>query len=47
MLLETTDRPVEIVAHSVGFGSGTTFRTVFRRTVGTTPSRYRATFSAG
>jgi transcriptional regulator GlxA family with amidase domain len=46
VLLETTDRPVETVAHSVGFGSATAFRTVFRRTVGITPSRYRATFTA-
>jgi transcriptional regulator GlxA family with amidase domain len=45
VLLETSDLPVELVAHGVGFGSATTFRTVFRRTVGVTPSRYRATFT--
>ncbi|MET0695126.1 MAG: helix-turn-helix domain-containing protein [Propionibacteriaceae bacterium] len=47
VLLETTDSPVEEIAHTVGFGSAAAFRTVFRRTVGTAPSRYRATFFTG
>lgn len=45
ILLETSDLPVEIIARSTGFGSAAAFRSVFGRTVGTAPSRYRATFS--
>lgn len=47
VLLETTDHPIEVIAHTTGFGSAAAFRAVFRRTVGTAPSHYRATFSAG
>lgn len=47
VLLETTDLPAESIAHSTGFGSAAAFRAVFRRTVGTAPSHYRATFSTG
>ncbi len=43
-LLETTDRGVDEVAALVGFGSAETLRHHFRRTVDTSPSRYRATF---
>ncbi|MET3859463.1 transcriptional regulator GlxA family with amidase domain [Dietzia sp. 2505] len=44
-LLETTDRRVEHIARHVGFGTPSNFRTQFRRTVGVTPSDYRATFA--
>jgi transcriptional regulator GlxA family with amidase domain len=43
-LLEATDLPVAVVARQVGFGSAVTFRTQFGAEVGTSPSRYRATF---
>lgn len=44
-LLETTDLPVETVAHRSGFGSAVSLRAHFQRALGTTPSGYRATFS--
>ncbi|GAB2986539.1 helix-turn-helix domain-containing protein [Amycolatopsis acidiphila] len=43
-LLETTDRPVDLVATEVGFGSVTAFRERFKRVVGTSPHGYRAAF---
>ncbi|MET7402719.1 helix-turn-helix domain-containing protein [Dactylosporangium sp. NPDC005572] len=43
-LLETTDRPVELLAGDVGFGSPTAFRERFKRVVGTAPHAYRAAF---
>ena len=43
-LLETTELPVGEVARRVGFGSAVNFRTRFGAEVGTSPSRYRATF---
>ncbi|MFJ7074095.1 GlxA family transcriptional regulator [Streptomyces sp. NPDC098781] len=43
-LLETTDDPVERVAHQAGFGSPTAFRERFKRVTGTTPHGYRAAF---
>ncbi|GGM77573.1 GlxA family transcriptional regulator [Dactylosporangium sucinum] len=43
-LLETTDRPVELVAADVGFGSPTAFRERFKRVVGAAPHTYRAAF---
>ncbi|MEV6103933.1 helix-turn-helix domain-containing protein [Streptomyces sp. NPDC051940] len=46
-LLETTDHPVERIAHRAGFGSPTAFRERFRRVVGTTPQSYRAAFRGG
>ena len=45
-LLETTDQPVERVASACGFGSAAALRMHFGRVVGTTPTRYRATFSS-
>lgn len=42
-LLETTDLPVEAVAHRLGLTSATALRREFRRDLDTTPSRYRAT----
>ena len=44
-LLETTDLPVETVAHRSGFGAAVTLRNHFQRTLGTSPRDYRATFS--
>jgi transcriptional regulator GlxA family with amidase domain len=43
-LLETTDLPVEVVAHECGFGTATVLRTHFRRVAGTSPQSYRRTF---
>jgi transcriptional regulator GlxA family with amidase domain len=45
-LLETTDLPVEHVAHRCGFGSAATLRSQFGRRLSTTPTRYRSTFRA-
>ncbi|GAA2177755.1 helix-turn-helix domain-containing protein [Leucobacter tardus] len=44
-LLETTDHGVDRIARQTGFTSPSNFRAQFRRTVGVTPSEYRATFS--
>jgi transcriptional regulator GlxA family with amidase domain len=43
-LLETTDDGVERITRHVGFPSPSNFRALFRRTVGVSPSAYRATF---
>jgi AraC family transcriptional regulator, transcriptional activator FtrA len=43
-LLETSDLPVEYVAHQAGFGSATALRQHFARAVGTNPVSYRHTF---
>lgn len=43
-LLETTDQPVERVAHASGFGSAGALRLHFQRTLGTSPQAYRRTF---
>nr|WP_184806470.1 helix-turn-helix domain-containing protein [Kribbella italica] len=40
-LLEESDWSVERIASATGFGTAASFRTVFRREVGTTPSAYR------
>ncbi|GAA1608696.1 helix-turn-helix domain-containing protein [Kribbella sancticallisti] len=40
-LLETSDWSVERIATATGFGSAASFRSVFRREVGSTPSAYR------
>ncbi len=45
-LLETTDRPVELIAAQCGFGSATAMRTHFRRVLATSPLAYRRTFAA-
>jgi AraC family transcriptional activator FtrA len=45
-LLETTRMPVERIAATVGLGSADTLRHQFRRRLGTSPARYRATFAA-
>jgi AraC family transcriptional regulator, transcriptional activator FtrA len=45
-LLETTDEPVERVAHATGFGAASALRIHFQRQVGTSPQAYRRTFRA-
>ncbi|NKE61369.1 helix-turn-helix domain-containing protein [Lentzea sp. PSKA42] len=40
-LLETSDWPVDRIAAATGFGTGSNFRAIFRREVGTTPTAYR------
>jgi AraC-like DNA-binding protein len=44
-LLETTDLPVEAIAHRSGFGTATAMRQHFRRLLGVSPSTYRRTFT--
>jgi AraC family transcriptional regulator, transcriptional activator FtrA len=43
-LLETTDAPIDQVAHESGFGAAETLRHHFRKVVGTSPSAWRASF---
>ncbi len=43
-LLESTDAAIEQVAAHSGFGTATNMRQHFRRTLGVTPSAYRASF---
>jgi len=45
-LLETSDAPVDLVAHESGFGSPDNLRKHFTRTLRTTPQAYRRTFRA-
>jgi transcriptional regulator GlxA family with amidase domain len=45
-LLETTDHPAERVASLAGFGTASTFRLMFQRIVGTSPTAYRSAFRA-
>lgn len=44
-LLETTDLPVETIAHRCGFANAPQLRRHFARATSTTPSAYRAAFS--
>jgi AraC family transcriptional regulator, transcriptional activator FtrA len=44
-LLETTDLPIETVAHRCGFSSSAHLRRNFDRMTGTSPQAYRATFA--
>lgn len=44
-LLETTDLPVETVAHRAGFSSAVALRPQFRRILGVSPREYRGAFS--
>ena len=44
-LLESSDQPVEWVAHRTGFATPASFRRHFRRVVGVSPSEYRRTFA--
>lgn len=45
-MLEQSDRRLETVARTVGFGSADGMRQAFLRHLGTTPERYRAAFRA-
>ena len=44
-MLETTTHPIDRIAHESGFPSVTQFRSMFRRTAGTTPADYRRAFA--
>jgi AraC family transcriptional regulator, transcriptional activator FtrA len=43
-LLETTDLPVDVIAHDSGFGTADNLRKHFSRTLRTTPQSYRQAF---
>lgn len=45
-LLETTDLPVDLVAHRSGFGSANSLRAHMRSTFGVSPAAYRRSFSS-
>ncbi|MDQ3630803.1 MAG: helix-turn-helix domain-containing protein [Actinomycetota bacterium] len=45
-LLETSDLPVESIAHETGFGSATALRQHFRAAISVSPTAYRRTFRA-
>lgn len=44
-MLETTNAPIDEVAHEVGYQDPTSFRRLFKRYAGVTPGRYRQRFS--
>ncbi|KXK62188.1 AraC family transcriptional regulator [Micromonospora rosaria] len=44
LLLETTDLPVDQVAHRAGFGTAAAFRQQLHQRIGVSPSAYRRTF---
>ncbi|MFC5664318.1 GlxA family transcriptional regulator [Kitasatospora misakiensis] len=44
-LLETTDLPIDLVAHRSGFGSANSLRAHMRTAFGVSPAAYRRTFS--
>jgi AraC family transcriptional activator of mtrCDE len=46
-MLASTDMPVGAVAYAVGYHSEAAFQRVFKRHVGVTPSRWRASAAAG
>lgn len=46
-LLETTDLPVERIAHEVGFGTALSLRQQFATQLGVTPADYRRSFREG
>ncbi|NEE21840.1 helix-turn-helix domain-containing protein, partial [Streptomyces sp. SID7499] len=46
-LLESSELPVDAVAHRVGLSSATNLRRRFLDALGTTPGAYRRTFRAG
>ncbi|MFI9308037.1 GlxA family transcriptional regulator [Streptomyces triculaminicus] len=45
-LLETTDWPVDLVAHRAGFGTGASLRQHLHTAIGVSPQTYRRTFRA-
>ncbi len=40
-MLETTNEPIEEISAQVGYEDSGSFRRLFKRTVGTSPHRYR------
>jgi transcriptional regulator GlxA family with amidase domain len=42
--LETTDWPIDLVAHQAGFGTGTSLRQHLHTAIGVSPQAYRRTF---
>lgn len=46
-LLESSDEPVEWIAHRTGFGTPTNFRQHFRRATSVSPQSYRRVFRSG
>ncbi|GES31536.1 helix-turn-helix domain-containing protein [Streptomyces angustmyceticus] len=46
-LLETTDWPIDLVAHHAGFGTGASLRQHLHGAVGVSPQTYRRTFRSG
>jgi transcriptional regulator GlxA family with amidase domain len=47
VMLETTEEPVERIAHACGFGAASALRLHFQRVLGTSPQSYRRTFRRG
>ncbi|MEV0258957.1 helix-turn-helix domain-containing protein [Streptomyces sp. NPDC050732] len=45
-LLESSDLPVDVVAHRAGFGTGNSLRQHMRSVLGVSPAAYRRTFTA-
>ncbi|MFJ2768156.1 GlxA family transcriptional regulator [Streptomyces sp. NPDC087300] len=45
-LLESSDLPVDVVAHRAGFGTGNSLRQHMRAVLGVSPAAYRRTFTA-
>ncbi len=45
-LLETTDLPIDLVAHRAGLGSGNSLRAHMKSSLGISPAAYRRTFSS-
>ncbi|AZM55674.1 AraC family transcriptional regulator [Streptomyces sp. WAC 01529] len=45
-LLESSDLPVDVVAHRAGFGTGNSLRQHMRAVLGVSPAAYRKTFTA-
>ncbi|MFF5637165.1 GlxA family transcriptional regulator [Streptomyces sp. NPDC012825] len=46
-LLETTDLPIDLVAHRAGLGSGNSLRAHMRTALGVSPAAYRRAFGSG
>lgn len=46
-LLESTDEPVEWIAHRTGFGTPQNLRQHFRRATSVSPQSYRRVFRSG
>ncbi|MFD9908082.1 helix-turn-helix domain-containing protein, partial [Streptomyces sp. NPDC059063] len=45
-LLETSDLPIDLVAHRAGFGTANSLRQHMRSVLGVSPATYRRTFTA-